>query len=55
MNPGAFDYEQWLFQNHIQATGYVRKAKLLRPEQAIYNLFVRPEVETGRYSGQGTG
>lgn len=24
MNPGGFDYEQWLFQNGIRATGYVR-------------------------------
>ena len=25
MNPGGFDYEGWLFQRHIRATGYVRK------------------------------
>ncbi len=24
MNPGGFDYEQWLFQQGIRATGYVR-------------------------------
>jgi competence protein ComEC len=24
MNPGAFDYEGWLFQQHIGGTGYVR-------------------------------
>ncbi|MDN5871260.1 MAG: DNA internalization-related competence protein ComEC/Rec2 [Nitrococcus sp.] len=24
MNPGSFDYERWLFQNRIDATGYVR-------------------------------
>ena len=24
-NPGGFDYERWLFQNQIWATGYVRK------------------------------
>ncbi len=24
MNPGGFDYEKWLFQKHIIATGYVR-------------------------------
>jgi competence protein ComEC len=24
MNPGGFDYEQWLFQTGIRATGYVR-------------------------------
>ena len=25
LNPGGFDYEKWLFQNHIVATGYVRE------------------------------
>ncbi|HED15300.1 MAG TPA: DNA internalization-related competence protein ComEC/Rec2, partial [Gammaproteobacteria bacterium] len=25
MNPGGFDYESWLFQQGVQATGYVRK------------------------------
>ncbi len=28
MNPGGFDYEGWLFQHGIQATGYVRKSAL---------------------------
>lgn len=27
MNPGGFDYEKWLFQNRIVATGYVREAE----------------------------
>ncbi|MCW8955696.1 MAG: DNA internalization-related competence protein ComEC/Rec2 [Gammaproteobacteria bacterium] len=34
MNPGGFDYERWLYQNRIDATGYVRKSeqnKLLAP------------------------
>jgi len=26
-NPGSFDYESWLFQRHIGATGYVRTDK----------------------------
>ncbi len=26
MNPGGFDYEKWLYQNRILATGYVRDA-----------------------------
>jgi len=26
MNPGGFDYERWLLQQRINATGYVRKA-----------------------------
>jgi len=25
MNPGGFDYERWLYQNRIHATGYVKK------------------------------
>ena len=28
MNPGGFDYEAWLFQHSIHATGYVRKSSL---------------------------
>ncbi len=28
MNPGSFDYEAWLFQHGIDATGYVRKSVL---------------------------
>ncbi|QPK65183.1 DNA internalization-related competence protein ComEC/Rec2 [Methylomonas sp. LL1] len=30
-NPGGFDYEAWLFANHIGATGYVRPLPLARP------------------------
>ena len=30
LNPGGFDYEKWLFQNHIMATGYVREADKAR-------------------------
>jgi len=26
-NPGGFDYEKWLYQQGIQATGYIRKSK----------------------------
>ena len=26
LNPGGFDYESWLFQHHIRATGYIRKS-----------------------------
>ncbi len=29
-NPGSFDYEFWLFQNRIRATGYVRPAQFNR-------------------------
>ncbi|MCW8840407.1 MAG: DNA internalization-related competence protein ComEC/Rec2 [Gammaproteobacteria bacterium] len=40
-NPGGFDYEQWLFQQGIRATGYVRQAgdnRLLAPVVAGYRL-----------------
>jgi len=30
MNPGGFDYEGWLFQQGIDATGYVRQSELNR-------------------------
>ena len=33
MNPGGFDYEAWLFQHGIHATGYVRKSRLNNLEQ----------------------
>lgn len=37
MNPGGFDYEGWLFQHGIQATGYVRKSALnKRTEKAAW-------------------
>jgi competence protein ComEC len=32
MNPGGFDYEAWLFQHGIDATGYVRKSALNKLE-----------------------
>jgi competence protein ComEC len=34
MNPGGFDYEAWLFQQAIQATGYVRKSELNQRKRA---------------------
>ncbi len=34
MNPGGFDYEAWLFQHGIDATGYVRKSSLNRREHS---------------------
>ncbi len=40
-NPGGFDYEKWLFQQGIGATGYVRNAgdnRLLAPAVGGYGL-----------------
>tara|TARA_R110000868_G_scaffold8205_3_gene42596 strand:- start:182979 stop:185255 length:2277 start_codon:yes stop_codon:yes gene_type:complete len=32
-NPGSFEYEKWLFEQGIRATGYVKSAKLTRANQ----------------------
>lgn len=39
-NPGGFDYERWLFQRGIRATGYVRphRAVLLQPQAGQFPL-----------------
>lgn len=33
MNPGGFDYEAWLFQQGVHATGYVRKSSFNKLKQ----------------------
>ncbi|MBL1261151.1 MAG: DNA internalization-related competence protein ComEC/Rec2 [Thiotrichaceae bacterium] len=41
MNPGGFDYEGWLFQQRIQATGYIRGSednRLLASDMMHYPL-----------------
>lgn len=38
MNPGGFDYEGWLFQQGIRATGYVRTSKRNRLLGQAYGL-----------------
>jgi len=40
MNPGSFDYERWLFQHGIHATGYVRKSGLNLKHQAASSLSI---------------
>jgi len=41
MNPGGFDYERWLFQQRINATGYVRNGKfnIRLADSSIINSF----------------
>ncbi len=41
-NAGGFDYECWLFQQHIRATGYVRQQ--LGPDQLQNLLVTNPEL-----------
>jgi len=43
-NPGGFDYEAWLFSNHIGATGYVRPMPAARQ--------IEPQFEITRYLAQ---
>ncbi len=38
-NPGGFDYEAWIFQNNIDAKGYVRKSELNKLLQSNSSLF----------------
>ncbi|MFV2004184.1 MAG: DNA internalization-related competence protein ComEC/Rec2 [Gammaproteobacteria bacterium] len=37
INPGGFDYEGWLFQHGLHATGYVRKSALNLQQDAVVN------------------
>ena len=43
-NQGGFDYEAWLFANHLGATGYVRPKPLARQ--------IEPQFEITRYQTQ---
>ena len=45
-NPGGFDYEAWLFANHIGATGYVRS----KPEPVLIeaDFFLSREISVWR-------
>ena len=49
-NPGGFDYEKWLFQHDIRATGYVRsKGKNMRLAQTQWNdpiYYLRNKLNT---------
>ncbi len=39
MNPGGFDYEAWLFQHGLHATGYVRKSSLNKQQPKASHVF----------------
>ncbi|MEE9425472.1 MAG: DNA internalization-related competence protein ComEC/Rec2 [Methylococcales bacterium] len=48
MNPGGFDYEQWLFANRIDATGYVRCKQDCK--QLVENITFREWIQKQRHS-----
>jgi competence protein ComEC len=45
MNPGGFDYEGWLFERGIRATGYVRSAQ---PNARLDEFVARPALVVAR-------
>lgn len=64
MNPGGFDYETWLFANHIGATGYVRNrpapAAIAQPPTparlfAAWRQAVADRLDRALPAGQQTG
>jgi len=49
MNPGGFDYESWLFQQGVQATGYIRKDqhnRLIDQQISTSIVSVRQDMRT---------
>ena len=58
MNPGGFDYERWLYQQGIHATGYVRKSehnRRIKPAsmQSIVHLreYISDAIPESDFSG----
>ncbi len=50
LNPGGFDYEGWLFEKKIRATGYVRRSgenRLLGEEGGVFASFGRLRQQIG--------
>ena len=50
MNPGGFDYEAWLFQHGIHATGYVREGDInrrLQPAAVFDSGAIRQRIAEG--------
>ena len=48
MNPAGFDYESWLFQHGIDATGYVRKSELNQHNKSTLNDGFRGYIDSHR-------
>ena len=53
MNPGGFDYEAWLFQQGIHATGYVRESaenqKLYEDDSDVSRPFLFGDLSVNRF------
>ena len=58
MNPGGFDYEGWLFQRRIRATGYIRKStynqQLTDFSSSCFVLCLREKIRDGIVAATAT-
>ncbi len=48
VNPGGFDFEAWLFERGIRATGYVRTSALVRPNERLADFVWRFDLGVER-------
>ncbi|MDD5298236.1 MAG: DNA internalization-related competence protein ComEC/Rec2 [Rhodocyclaceae bacterium] len=48
LNPHGFDYEAWLFERGVRATGYVRTAKLTEANERLSDFVWRPGLVVER-------
>jgi competence protein ComEC len=48
LNPHGFDYEGWLFERGVRATGYVRTTKLTAANQLLATFVWRPSLVVER-------
>ncbi len=63
LNPGGFDYEGWLFQHRIRATGYIRKStknQIVTPYSSSYFILrlrekIRDLITRITAGGESTG
>lgn len=51
LNPGGFDYEQWLYQNRIVAAGYVRSAQRITIGDLNSPSVAEPLAASGLFPG----
>ena len=48
LNPHGFDYEGWLFERGVRATGYVRTTKLTAPNELLAQFVWQPSLVVER-------
>jgi competence protein ComEC len=48
LNPHGFDYEAWLFERNLRATGYVRTTREAQPNRRLEEFVARPLLAVER-------